>query len=217
MSYILPQTAQLCLYVFIFANISISDGLLELWSRADPGDGAVPPPRGVGAKPLQAPQIEAWNTTNQLSFCQFLECQAPCWKLSGDGSGTAIAPSKTYASNFIHHGFVQFGKHHSWLNTILSQQCSVYFISCSTGAAVNLYNQILWNRLPLTLPAGSTPGCEGDVANAVFAQNVTSTLDNFRFNIPTVKRGQRFKNDPIPVYPRIDCNCYFCNYRVNFA
>jgi len=24
-----------------------------------------------------APQIETWNTINQLSFCQFLECQAP--------------------------------------------------------------------------------------------------------------------------------------------
>jgi len=26
---------------------------------------------------LQAPQIETWNTINQLSVCQFLECQAP--------------------------------------------------------------------------------------------------------------------------------------------
>jgi len=24
---------------------------------------------------LQAPQIEKWNTINQLRFCQFLECQ----------------------------------------------------------------------------------------------------------------------------------------------
>ena len=26
---------------------------------------------------LQAPQIETWNAVNQLSFCQFLEYQAP--------------------------------------------------------------------------------------------------------------------------------------------
>ena len=39
------------------------------------------------------PQIETWHTINQLSFCQFLECQdprrnakPPYWKLSGDGS-----------------------------------------------------------------------------------------------------------------------------------
>jgi len=41
----------------------------------------VPTPRGtlVGLVPqtkLQAPQIETWNTINQWSFCQFLECQA---------------------------------------------------------------------------------------------------------------------------------------------
>ena len=49
------------------------------------------------------PQIETWNTINQLSFCQFLECQAPphkrktppqkrnypYWRLSGDGSEPA--------------------------------------------------------------------------------------------------------------------------------
>jgi len=63
----------------------------------------------LGAKPpqtkLQVPQIETWNTINQLSFCQFLECQAPhtnakhtrrnakppYWKLSGDDSAVAVA------------------------------------------------------------------------------------------------------------------------------
>jgi len=25
----------------------------------------------------KSPQIETWNTINQLRFCQFLECQAP--------------------------------------------------------------------------------------------------------------------------------------------
>jgi len=44
-------------------------------------------------------------------------------------------PPKTYKSNFVHHGFVQFGKQHSrfkaiFLSTTLSQQCyEVYFIS----------------------------------------------------------------------------------------
>ena len=46
----------------------------------------------------------------------------------------AIAPTKTYESNFIHHDFVQFGKQHSQFKAILpsivlSQQfCDVYFI-----------------------------------------------------------------------------------------
>ena len=37
----------------------------------------------VGLAPqtkLQAPQIEIWNTLNQWSFCQILECQAPLRK-----------------------------------------------------------------------------------------------------------------------------------------
>jgi len=45
-------------------------------------------------------QIETWNTINQLSFWQLLECQAPhtnakppYWKLSGDGF--ACAPATT--------------------------------------------------------------------------------------------------------------------------
>jgi len=43
---------------------------------------AVPSPRGalVGLAPpnkATSPQIETWNTINQWSFCQFLECQAP--------------------------------------------------------------------------------------------------------------------------------------------
>ena len=51
-------------------------------------------------KQSSKPQIETWNTINQWSFCQFLDCQAtphkrkaphgnarfPYWKLSGDGS-----------------------------------------------------------------------------------------------------------------------------------
>ena len=44
------------------------------------------------------------------------------------GSRGAIAPPKTYESNFIHHDFVQFGKQHSRYKAILSsivlsQQC----------------------------------------------------------------------------------------------
>ena len=52
----------------------------------------------VGLSPqtkLQAPQIEIWNTVNQWSFFQFLECQVPCtnakplyWKRFGDGSAS---------------------------------------------------------------------------------------------------------------------------------
>jgi len=51
----------------------------------------------VGLAPqtkLHDPQIETWNTINQCSFCQFLQCQAllqnrkfPYCKLCGDGSG----------------------------------------------------------------------------------------------------------------------------------
>jgi len=48
-----------------------------------------------------SPQIETWNTINQWSFCQSLECQAPpaqmqCspyWKLSSNGSESAAYSS----------------------------------------------------------------------------------------------------------------------------
>ena len=34
---------------------------------------------GLGpAKELPSPLIEIWNTINQWSFCQILECQATC-------------------------------------------------------------------------------------------------------------------------------------------
>jgi len=51
------------------------------------------------------------------------------------GSRGAIAPFKTYESNFFHYDFVQFGKQYSRYeaslpSTVLSQQCcEVYFIS----------------------------------------------------------------------------------------
>jgi len=46
----------------------------------------------------------------------------------------AIAPLKTYESNFVHHYFVQFGKQHLQYKAIFSsnvlsqQRCEVYFI-----------------------------------------------------------------------------------------
>jgi len=50
----------------------------------------------------------------------------------------AIAPPKTYESNFFHHDFEQFGKPYSrykaiLLSIVLSQQgCEVYLISRAT-------------------------------------------------------------------------------------
>jgi len=51
------------------------------------------------------------------------------------GAIGAIAPPKTYESNFFHYDFVQFGKQHSRYKAILSsivlsqQFCEVCFIS----------------------------------------------------------------------------------------
>jgi len=51
----------------------------------------------------------------------------------------AIAPSKTYESDIVHHDFVKFGKQQSRYKVILSsivlsQRCSeVYFISLTVA------------------------------------------------------------------------------------
>jgi len=84
----------------------------------------VPLPRGAFGvlapqTKLQAPQIETWNTINQLRFCQFLECQAspntpkaPLWKTF---LATVLSASVNYPKVYYHaqHTFV----------------CCVYFAS----------------------------------------------------------------------------------------
>jgi len=75
-------------------------------------------------------------------------------RIQGRASG-AIAPAKTYESNFIHHDNLQFGKQYSRYkdilpSTVLSQQrCEIYFISL---AVVNpqweLNTKYHWNRPP---------------------------------------------------------------------
>jgi len=53
--------------------------------------------------------------------------------------GEAIAPLKTYQSNFIHHNFVQSGKQHSrhlviLSSIVLSQECcEAYFVSLTVA------------------------------------------------------------------------------------
>jgi len=79
----------------------------------------------------------------------------------------AIAPPKTYESNFCLHDFVQFGKQH-WRHKailpciVLSQQCSeAYFIyhSYSSEPIMRLDCQILLKSPPLNLLAGSATRC----------------------------------------------------------
>ena len=78
---------------------------------------------------------------------------------AGADPGEAIAPPKTYKSNFIHHEFVQFGKQHSRYKVILpsnvlSQQC------CEVGeGTVGLGSQLSfliysksWKRWTLKFP-----------------------------------------------------------------
>jgi len=76
----------------------------------------------------------------------------------------AIAPPKTYESNFIHHDFVQFGKQHSRYKVILSsiilsqQCCEVYFISLTvTKPLWDSTSKYYWNRLPPNTMAASAP------------------------------------------------------------
>jgi len=81
--------------------------------------------------------------------------------------GGAIAPPKTYESNFIHHDFVQFRKQHSRLKAIsssivLSQQCcelwSLLHLSYSSEAVMRLdYQVLLKSPPPLKLLARSAP------------------------------------------------------------
>ena len=67
----------------------------------------------------------------------------------------AIAPPKTYMSNYVNHDILQFGKQHSRYKTILpstdlSQQCcQVYFI-CLTIVSLqcDLAAKCYWNRPP---------------------------------------------------------------------
>ena len=80
------------------------------------------------------------------------------------GSIEAIAPLKTYESNFIHQDFVQFEKQHSRHKSIfpfivLSEQCSevqILRLSYSSEPALNLTTKYYWMS-PLTLPAGTAP------------------------------------------------------------
>ena len=101
----------------------------------------VPLPRGGGfwglIPPKQSskyPQIETWNTINQLRFCQFLECHVPAptqipprrnanspyWKLSGDGSACSYNGSSVCS----------VWKLHAWHGPVASRWCySSWFLS----------------------------------------------------------------------------------------
>jgi len=73
---------------------------------------------------------------------------------------------KTYASNFIHHDFIQFGKQDSrykaiLLSILLPQQCcEVHFISLTVAIAFMRLDYQLLPKLPPTpnLLAGSARG-----------------------------------------------------------
>jgi len=71
------------------------------------------------------------------------------------GAIGAIAPQKSYANNFIHHYFVQFGKQYSRYKAIsssfvLSQQCcEAYFVSLTVANPLwDLTTKHYWNRPP---------------------------------------------------------------------
>jgi len=75
-------------------------------------------------------------------------------------------PPKNYESNFFHHDFVQFGKHHSRYKAILqsivlSQQCcDVYFIFLVVVTSEPVMRpdcQILLKYPHLTFLPGSAP------------------------------------------------------------
>ena len=58
----------------------------------------VPSPRGdfgglIPQNEAPSPQTETRNT-NQWSFCHISECQAPYWRLPGDGSAKVLDPSE---------------------------------------------------------------------------------------------------------------------------
>ena len=78
------------------------------------------------------------------------------------GGNWGDRPPKPYKSNFIHHGYVHFGKQHSrykviLLSVVFSQQCCVH-LSYSGEPVMRLDHQILRKSPPpLTLPAGSAP------------------------------------------------------------
>jgi len=100
-----------------------------------------------------APQIETRNTINQLSFCQFLECQArhrnakpPHWKLSGDGSGCYTCAFKhllgwLVLSNFKRCCFTIHPSHKAsmcWA-TMLSIKIACIRISCAKPWATSVF------------------------------------------------------------------------------
>jgi len=68
-------------------------------------------------------------------------------------------PPETYASNYIHHNFVQFGKQHSWYkailsSTVLSQQCCevLYTSSLISSEAVTRPDYQILLKSPPTPP-----------------------------------------------------------------
>ena len=65
----------------------------------------------LGAKPpktkLQAPQIKAWNTIHQLSFCKFLECQSPPHKSKGPHRN-AKPPIENYLATVLVESQIEY-------------------------------------------------------------------------------------------------------------
>jgi len=83
-------------------------------------------------------------------------------RIQGRAIGS-IVPPKTYESKFIHHNFVQFGKQHLRLKTILSsiflsqQFCEAYyiFLAYNSKGVMRLDYQISLKSPPLKLLTGS--------------------------------------------------------------
>ena len=83
--------------------------------------------------------------------------------------------AKTYESNFIHHNFVQFGKHSRYKavlsSTVLSQQCCVAGYTSSLLQWRNrcdLTTKCYWNRPP-SYPYWLEPPQDATVSRAVDA------------------------------------------------
>jgi len=82
---------------------------------------------------------------------------------SGADPGVAIAPPKTFESNFIYHNSVQFEKQHSRYKATLSSIafsqgcCKILHLSYSSEAVMRPDCQIILKSPTLTSVAGSAP------------------------------------------------------------
>ena len=71
-------------HVLVLVKQFTSASSIKRFYQAD--SNAIPSPRGFWG----LSQIELWSTVNPWTFHQISECQAPHWKLSGDGSAHMV-------------------------------------------------------------------------------------------------------------------------------